>query len=617
MSHAIADFEWRSMARTDIAILPPYVPHFEVLPNVLYLESVWELPEEAFPPGSRGLRFLDFLSVIEFGGVAIRLDPNVDAVLIDQLKQIIIALIHRPEVLSGFIKDQYLKVKSIRNYFTACRRLFCALKFLGITSLSDLNKTLFSELSTILAFDIHTENLKCFRITELLARQGMVLATLPEDRFIVRKGITAQRTSAKAPANTLTFEEVAVIIRPSRFYIDNVELIVDQIDKYYAGKQSKSDLAIWASTSLATTRPLYAPKVDEQLFGFIQVSAFNMIGLHLGPRTSETFSASRGFVAIHGEDSVLFADRLSLKMTTWKTIEEICGEVRFFPVHPYLQRVQRALELVADRLGVENDDLFVGTQTRKIYNTSNFNHRLEQFCETHSLSFSLTSYTWRNSLASITIQAATGGVSSLKELFGHTSASQTVAYGMKNPFIRPLLLKGIRKNVEEATDRLLAEVSAFGGDGLGGAQGLQLERSALELTARDQTQRSKDKARRHIASDLARLGFAPLDVDRGIKCWRTADARGLCAHSANDPIPDTENCQAECVFRVETSDRRDALLDKISSLDVVLCDETVPLLEKIRWSTQLTLEIANWPGLEVDLERKISGNPSLASWFRK
>ncbi|WP_312930870.1 hypothetical protein [Agrobacterium cavarae] len=616
MADAASDFEFRLQARATLSLTPPYDPEFEVLPDIRLFEMLWELPEDAFPPGSRGLRFLDYCSSVKIEGVKVCLVSDSDAVLIDQFKELMVAIIHRPEALFDFIKEQFLKVKSVRNYFTCCRRLFCALKYVGVNSLENLTSEKFGVLSQVLSLNDHSDNAKAFRIAEHLARRCLISAHLPEDRYVIKKDMVAERSSPQNPADTLTFNQVADILKLSRFYVDNAEIIIDEIRKVYAGEQSSSNLLSWANRTFPIGRPLSAAWIDDQLLGMIQVSAFNMLGYHLGPRTSEGFSARRGFVGLHCEDNVLFPDRLTLKLTTWKEIEEVCGEERFFPVHPYMQRVQRALELVADCLGVENDDLFVGTQTLKIYNTSNFNHRLNLFCKSHALPFSMTSYTWRNTLPAITIQAAVGSLASIRELYDHASVNQSVAYGMKNPFIRPILISGVRKHVEEATDRLLSEVSAFGGKGLGGAQGQRIEMAANELVDANNRSKTDHPVRRQIASDFAQLGIAPIDVDKGIKCWRVKDVRGLCAHSENDAIPDIENCQPECTFRAETSEQRAAVSNKIQTMETFLSNE-VPILEKIRWSTYLVLEVGNWPSLGDEFQKKLEANPELAVWFKK
>lgn len=609
--------EWAAVAAVGLPEYPPYLPNMPVTSLSVYADDEWEFPKVDLPPGGRLPRFLRFFAPIKGSGIieVMRLTGS-DEVLVRELKECMVAMMFRQSVLTHKRKLTVPKPASVVHFFIYARRIFIAVKFAGYASISDVPVNFPSEL-----LDRYTSTdseynklITVFGTILTFLECRLVSSEIMNKKFHLELRDVPLDTTREIGAQALDDKELAIALNASRFYIDNFEEIIDVVHQFDKRNLDSARLAARLSEMLPVREPLQARGIRTVAFALIKIAAYNFIGWHLGARISEVLSARRGFITHNNEVALLAVDAVDLQLETRKSIKALHGEARVFAVHPYLARVGHILEKLKDYQGGETEFLFEGPVTRDIIETNGFNEILRRFARLHGYRDDISSHTWRNTLVSVTVRAVAEPLGPLAHLLGHEHVSTVVAYAFSNPFVRREMRRALSKAMSPHVDRFLDSSRHFNGPGLGGRQGLAIE---LDLDRRLARGENLLDARANIAAHLKGGEMSMARVDDGIDCIKAPLTKGYCTHGNGDILADTEQCNADCMFRAESAPARERLQTEIANLSVNFLDAGTSSLMKMRRAADIIDSLKSWPTLVPDLIEALDSSPDLWKFFEE
>ncbi|MEZ0000972.1 hypothetical protein [Sinorhizobium fredii] len=591
---------------------PPYAHDLKVTILSTFGLMVWEIPAEDFPPGSQNDRWLDFLKPVHIGKARLALVPA-DVVLVQQLKELVVAFMFKTATL-GEIKKAAPKARSVVAFFTAMRRLFVGLKWLGLRSLGELNGSNAERILSVFDCSPKARNEMVVKIIKALKFAAELLISGAEQlpRIQFKRSSIVSDTSKETGVQALNDDELSQAISASRFYFDNFNKIEVIWQSFNRGELSRKDMAALLSKLCPVLILFNQWAIEEQIGTTIKAAGINLFGWHLGARISEILSAKVGFIVPAENKCELDVGKVSLALTTRKAVAAVHGMVRNFEVHPFLARVARVLERVRDLEGnLGSEHLFTGARTGKVLANNNVNRQLEIFSHRHGIRAQMSSHVWRNTLVSVTVRAVDQSLGPLCQYLGHEHVSTTVGYAVTNPFVRDDLNKAISQAMSDRVDRFLDKSINAPQSVLRGGQGAAFLRNTGAGTPRHSASQN------HIKEELVSGRVSLTHVAPGVDCLKHPLARGLCARGKGGLQFDTEACDPECAFRLETPLAAEELQRDIDRTRAFLTSAENSTLMKIRWAADITSRLRNWPELKRNLVALLDHHSSLWMFFQE
>ncbi|WP_085043910.1 tyrosine-type recombinase/integrase [Ensifer aridi] len=607
--------EWIALAAATLPQRPPYRDDMQVTSKSKFGDMVWEFDASDLPAGSRSCRFLKFLATVRIGSTKCRLHHS-DALLINELKECIVAFMFRQSVLQHKRKLTIPKPLSVYHFLQYIRRFFVWLKKVGLRTIGGLKQ---KNLDKILS-GIHITNKEYNKFVNNIAVLMIFidhdyLSSKPDiNQIKLEERPVIEDTSREKGAQTLTDTDLSIALSASRFYIDNFENILIILDDCRSKIRSTEETAKHLFRYLPLTAPLHPFLIVSVVASLIRIAGYNFLGWHLGARISEVLSAKKGFVSPLGNEAMLVLEAMELQLETRKAIADLHGKVRAFSVHPYLARVAHVLEKLNDFLGIESDFIFVQPRVGKIYASNDFNHQIKRFATLHGYSRDISSHTWRNTLVSVTIRSIAEPLGPLAHLLGHKHLSTVVGYAFSNPFVRKEMRRALFETMAPRVDRFLDGSQHFGGTGLRGPQGAAIENS---IASRLERGSSVEVVRQQTSHELLDRNLTLLPVEAGIDCVKPPLARGRCTHKNGDILADAEQCHEECPFRTESDAAREKLFDDINQTAKYFNEPETSILMKVRWASDLMRRLHTWPELTGNLVQILRLNPIHWKFFEE
>ena len=603
---------WQVLAGAGPA-LPPYVLDMPATPLSVFGQNIWEYPVEWLAVNNRDRRFLDFEAPATFSdGAKIGLDPRRDEVLIRQLKEATWASLHRRHVFDGRRRSQLIKPGGAHGVLRRLRRLMLAFRQVGCASLSNVTPTTLVDAFGLLGssggeFD---EMVGAFQDLVTLSRAGLIDGGILDHRFeIVPPDTAVPDASAARGWQPIPDDKVAELIRASNLYIDLADEIAVQIRILREDPSRHEDVYAWARERLPCGTRLGSQGLLMTLTLVVHVSAANLVSFLGGLRVSELLSILTGFVAISNGETTIDLGRLTMEFTTTKTVLSFRGERRQIIAHPRIADIGRALLLLKESLDTTGDYLFVPPGEDLPYVTNRFNYVLQRFCRLHAIDIEMSSHRWRKTVAAISVRVLTGATLHLKELFGHVGLGMTARYILSSPFIREEIRDLTLDEYRKRGRTMLESLSAFGGPGLGGRRGLDMEASFSALMRSQVTEDDLGLQLDGFVEDMLRQGIFVVPVMPGVLCTKPATASGACSRSSGDSLADPARCSARCSYQVQESNRRDlvAWMVRRAASNRGMWSP----LEEVYWAEQCRDQIVAWPVLNDALRDVIEDWPAL------
>lgn len=602
---------WQALAAAAGPSKPPYPAAMRTSPLSCFKDDVWEFPPSWTPVNARNRRIIRFLSPIPLkDGCRIGLLPSSDRVLINQFKEALWASMHRRSVLSTERKHQ-LKVTGIHSLAADMRRIFVSLKVAGCSSLASLdNDQLGAALSSLTTTrSTYNDLIITFQIICDLSRHALIQNGLQNiDQFeITQLHSDLQDESGENGWQPIEDATASKLILSSLRYLPACEYICGVISKYIHKPFSKvksSDL-----DGISSRIGIHDPELTAaSLISLAHIAAANLILFHLGLRASELTAVKSDFIRTSNDGCSLDVTRLTFTQIKYAPNEN--GLSRDIRVHPLLLEVQDLLSSINRAAGIKSDYVFIHFRRKLPYLTNSLNAAFARFCVSHSVGSSVTSHQWRKTVAGITVRVLTGASLHLKELFNHSDLSAISHYTMASPFIREEIRDLSLDVYRKRGASLLESLTVFGGPGLGGKQGHQLEEQfSLIFSGLDVTEYDLSKTLDEFVDDMISQGIFPTVVMPGVLCMKAAHSRGACSSYSGDRLPDAERCTANCTYQVQESHRKETV-----SWLIQKCSRDRgrwSVMQERFWAAQCASQLNAWPQLRRDLAEFIENWPML------
>ncbi|MBY3342867.1 hypothetical protein [Rhizobium laguerreae] len=608
---------WFAYANVERQELAPYAHDKKVTPLSVYGDDEWLFPLTWLSPGQHTRNRLCFANWSESGTVD-QLIRGIDDQLIEQLKEAAYCLIFHRHKLPGKRKTFNARPKTLDNEIYLLRPFFVVLKKAGIKSLNEFTQKVSEKVIRLIEmspkqFNMMIDYIDCVLV---LCKLGLIQDGPKTHTFTFKKKKIAEDTSKRRGVQPLTTDQVAEVISTALFYLQNGHELCDMVvmfrempDRY---KLSLIERFAIKYPVFHSVRPCY---FEEKVSKLLQISAFHVTGFHLGMRISEFLSQKVGSLGIHSGTNVMFADRLTLHMTTIKSAETLYGHSRYFPVHPYLQHVHSVLLKLRSLFEIPLDLLFTTIRTRKMWSISNFNRQLAVFNKEHGIEASVSTHVWRKTIVATTTLSVSNSLEALRELLGHAGVAESAAYALSSPFVKAEMDRENRKLVYAFLEDMVGDSLALGGNGLGGPQGVQLEQTLQARGVHKLSKRKKRRERDRLVEQSVTLNIAKVTVDEGIECFKQSHRLGACAKSSGDSLPDIAGCKPDCRYRVERSQRRTFLKEKIDTARRWLLDASIPMMERVTQARDLLESISGWPDLRPEFDLMLENNLDLKRFF--
>ncbi|MGO7225860.1 hypothetical protein ACCT05_10570 [Rhizobium ruizarguesonis] len=588
---------WLAIRRIDIP-RPPYSPDFKVTPHSTFAENEWRFRKENLAHGSRQRnKLLITRGVNVSGGKKYWLNPT--SLILQQFKETLTGFIfHR-----AFLPSRIDAPKS-GSLLTDGRRLlilYANIGAAGLESIGDVGpsdlRDLFKRLPN--ADSVHDLLIGYFEEILLLSREKLITDGPTGRRYKVQPKQPPKEFLKKSKTRTLEDDETAFLVNTSRSYISKSEIIVQKIGEYDSGIISNKRLGQWAYENLPIKSGLNKTSVRGQLIWLIRISAYSLMAFHLGSRASEFLSATGASIEVLKSTTGL-PDEIYIWLTITKGSEGD-GERRRYRVHPYFRRIFECLRLLNDYLDIPLDGyIFQQADGVEEITTSNLILKVKRFVRIHGGQFSMSTHTWRFTLADLVVVSSLKPFHLLQERYDHQLIKDAIGYGMHGPGADELK-ESARKAAAALVEDFVAECQK--GE-LGGVQGSKIS-AALAIG------NSVDD----LSSDMKMLGIAPVKVRKNAYCLIGACDVPPCGASPNRQRREIARCRGDCSHQAQTSEERENWLGFIRLFPVFAADQSVSFMEKVRKIALLEQNLVAWPSLKNDLEKMLDANPDLRHYF--
>jgi integrase len=600
---------WHS--RTKRQRVPEFEPHLPTTPGFEFGQDKWLLPREFFAAGHRSQEELDFLAPIFIpGGGQLSLNHRKDRKLIDQLKKCLYITIFHIEFLSRFRVNKVPSGSTIYKALSELRRIFVTFKFLGANDLSEVTHEKIGKCLEML--DQGTQyNTYPLRMLDLITicKHGLITSGIPDTDYFVKLATIVEQVEHLGPP-PLSYEDVGSALATSRYYIDNRSELYSKISNIIQGSESKRDVIDWARATLPCGDNFPDTSVIYNLSSLIQIPSLNFIGYHFGPRISEILSIREGFVGIHSGENVVFTDRITVEMTTFKGNSLLHGTRRYFPTHPYILEVGDALHELKRTVKLDGPDLFVSPLMGRVYQVSHVNQLLQRYFDWHDIDTNVSSHVWRNTLAAVSVETTVNPLPYLRELFGHKDVNQTARYAACSPWLNTEVRNRAKKHLRETTETILSQTKAAGGRGIGGGNADVIEKMMLEAI-NGQPDASAKSAVTEVAEELEGVGVIPRRINQTDFCLKNLATPGRCGKNQAN----IARCVQGCGSRIQTSPAVDAIETQIRGMRERLQSPEYELHENVLWAMELKTRASAWPDMADLLSEILEANPDLQFWF--
>lgn len=597
---------------------PPYSPTLPVTPRSVFGDDLWEEPIENLPAGAKHCRWYNFYGhclTRENGSQS--LQPS-HSMLLLQLKEAMIGVKYHHHALNAhFKRAQVKKPRTWRRDLQGLRRIFVGASRQGLTDIRHLTQEHVDEILDELKitdggrviFGIHLDQL------QHLSDKGLLSGTAKMARSEVNHRERVIDTTLPKGVEPLTDAQIQQTVNVSLFYIDHAAEIAYAITKLNKAPHSERSIRDWCKRSLPCQSRFESANLKNQLVLLVQVSAANLIGYHIGTRPSETLSMQTDCVQTTYNSPELNLSRMEIAFQTFKAIKQIGGLARTVGVSEYIKNVVNGLEAVMTAAGAVSENLFSNPSQDHEYNDNQWLAKQVRFCKLHKFDFTFSGTSWRKSLVSVLISAFDNPLEEIGTLTNHKYTGTTAAYGQA-PFILNELNEGYIQVVRKRYRTLFESSLAFGGEGLGGLQGLEIERRLAQLFKTDLTEYDIEMTMDEFIDDLLSKGIVPMLVKPGMFCVKGPRSPGYCSRASGDTQPDPSKCSAACHFQVQLEEAKRTLVWEINNL-VASLSPNLPAMRLDYWLNDILDRVKAWPALVPVLSEIVATNKELAGWFGK
>ncbi|MBP2461497.1 MULTISPECIES: hypothetical protein [unclassified Rhizobium] len=588
---------WIAMQRVQ-AIRPPYASDFQVTPLSKFCDLRWVYPAEWLPAGHRTSPWIDFSTERAVPQGKFHLSVSQHALLIQQLKEVMVAMIYLRTLLPGRIDAA--KPLTILNDGTRLSQLFANFAAAGVKSLSELTQDHLSIIFETIPVEPKAHAVMIGHVKDIvfLSEKELISDPLTVPKAYIEMREVAEDTTLPRGAKTLDEDDTSFLLGHSRTYIELAPIIAIKIKMYRKRALSAVRLMEWACVHLPVRKALKKRAIAYQLEWLVKISAYNLIVFHLGSRASEALTLDGHSISRCTDEDTQFHAQITLMI--FKGSKR--GAKRTYTVHPYLLKVNAAIHAMADALGGDLTEPVFSKKNRNLeICTNNLNKKIRQFAEMHGRPVDMTSHSWRFTLADIVTQAADTPFAAIQYQLDHDYMSESIGYGLSGPSgadIRKSAIEGIGRSIDSFVDK------CFEASALGGPQGEMIKTSINDGAKPDQ-----------VKSQMRDFGLFPLKVGRDRFCLKQAHARGACSAATGDDFPEIEHCRADCQFQAQLPSNLidwEAFINRAADFYGA---GDISLHEKIRKTDELLQYVRAWPQLRQKLEEALSANRSLKRWF--
>ncbi|MCM2502031.1 tyrosine-type recombinase/integrase, partial [Neorhizobium galegae] len=269
-----------------------------------------------------------------------------------------------------------------------------------------------------------------FKDIVFLSERGLITDALALPNAFIEMREVAEDTTRPRGANTLNEDDTSFLLGHSRTYIELASIIAIKIKMYRKGTLAAAQLLAWAHIHLPIVKDLRASAIPYQLDWLVKISAYNLIVFHLGSRASEALSLDGTSISVI--DDAETPSRAQITLTIFKGSKR--GTKRTYIVHPYLLRVNAALQAMAAAFDREETGIVFSKkdQSQEIC-ANNLNDKIRKFAERHGRTIDMSSHSWRFTLADIVTQATDAPFAAIQYQLAHEYVAESIAYGLHGP----------------------------------------------------------------------------------------------------------------------------------------------------------------------------------------
>ncbi|KQV28836.1 tyrosine-type recombinase/integrase [Rhizobium sp. Root1204] len=526
------------------------------------------------------------------------LTPITHALLIQQLKEVMVAMMFSRNLLPGRIEAA--KPLTILRQFQPLSQLFTNFAAEGVVSLGQIDQWLLDRVFSLLPVTekSHAAMIAHFSDLNTLTDLGMITASFSIPNVSIQTKRLAEDTERQTGARTLHEDETSHILSCSRAYIESASTIADQLIARRKGLMSSSALVEWSYQNLPVTQGLSKRNIEGQLTWLIKISAYQILVFHLGSRASEGLSLTKDAIFATKDKQQRY--RAFVRLIIFKGTKT--GSPRTYRVHPYLLRVDAALKSLANAIGRSSDEIVFSKRGQdEEVATNSLNDRIKRFAKMHGAPTDVSSHSGRFTLADVVAQSADNPFAAIQYQLGHSYIAESVAYGMHGPSGSEMRSAGIRamaNGINSFVERCLDEPE------LGGIHGLAISEAL-----------NKGVDGEELKRQMKGLGIFPLKIGVDRYCVKQGHARGACSAVTGDDLPETEYCEADCQFQAQFASHRIRWEKFIAKAPRYYADPSVSTFEKIKASDELLKNVSAWPQLRPAFSRLLIDNPEISKWF--
>ncbi|WP_105436112.1 hypothetical protein [Neorhizobium tomejilense] len=617
VARSVAHRRWHVKVNEAASHGPPYPVDMPVTPKSNFGADFWEEPAENLPAGGKNRRIYDFFGPSQIARFGFRSLKRSDATLITQFKDAMIGVKHHRYALHPDM--QRIGIPKPRTWYKNhlnFRRIFVAASLMKISNIGHFTQHDLDELMKLLAVKGTGRREVSIHIDYLLrlSKHGLLTnVTEMHPLELVFEPKVWDTTRARG-AQPLTDEQIQVTLEASIIYIDNVKEIARSIEWLRKGICTEAQVKAWAKQRLPCKVDIGGSMVTALLL-LVQVSAANLIGHHLGTRPSETLSMKAGCVTTAHDETALDVSRMTIAMQTFKAIRQIGGDTRYLSVSAYIKTAIDAVELVMSSAGAVSDYLFSHPAKDEEFNDNEWNRRFSRFCHLHRFNFNYTATSWRKSLISIMMSAFDNPIAEVAALAYHKSEHTTAGYAQSSPFVMNEYNEGYTRILRGRYHTLFESTAALGGPGIGGPQGIEIEKRLPELFPTDLTELDLKMTIDEYIDDLLEQGVTPMLVRPGVLCVKGANSPGYCSRATGDTIPDPSRCSSLCQYQVQLPEAKEMLQWELEHLTDKIESRKLSLLQRDFWVRDILDRVSAWPGLRPLLDEALNANETLKLWF--
>ncbi|API50982.1 hypothetical protein BMW22_04390 [Rhizobium leguminosarum] len=610
---------WHLKVSAAVVSGPPYRHDLKVTPESNFEEDVWLEPVENLPSGGGYCRTYDFLSYCETRDLGRQSLKQKDKMLLRQLKEAMIGVKHHRHALNEHNKRPLVpKPRTWRNDLRELRRIFVGASLIGLDDIRQLTQSSLDRIQALLKISENGLTYFGIAVDQLihLSKGGLIsgVGTMGPLEVVLEPQVID--TTRAIGAQPLTDHQIQQALQVSLFYIEHAKEIADSIAKNKNGRTSERWIRDWCENRLPCQTKFRSAHLEGQLLLLVQVAAANLIGYHLGTRPSETLSMRTGCVRVSDEQAELDAARMEIAFQTFKAIQKVGGIRRSIGVSDFIKEVVAAVEMVMLAAGAVSDSLFSNPNRDREYNDNQWNAKFIRFCKLHRFDFTYSASSWRKSLISIHLAAFEDPLEEVATLVNHQSQSTTAGYAT-SPFILNEFNEGFMRIVRKRFRTMFESSMALGGGGLGGLQGLEIEKRLPDLFKTEMTEHDIEMTMDEFIDDLLSQGVIPVLVKPGVFCVKGPRSPGYCSRSSGDTEPDPSRCSPRCHFQLQLEEAKATLIWEIEHLTETMKIQSPSALQRDFWLNDILDRVRARPSLGPTLLEIVNASEELTLWFGK